>query len=213
MCFLLEKASSSPKAFPFNNAMQCTHRDRIQDKMWIKCWRLNLKYFLKAHGFKVHNISLRKIKPTKKLCDAKTAQVTHLTTSKTKSLPAMLRQPRERCHLWNSVGCETMWVSSQHGLAFLPSSSPNKALYSNSKLYWKQNAVMMDGRQWSPDLLWSDFTLKYNIQLNNDVLFQVQRLMSNTELLWAHTPPEFPVHHIISRERCLRLKAQSHAML
>lgn len=158
----------------------------IPDKMWIKCWQINLKYWLKARGFKVHNISLRKIKPTKKLCDAKTAQVTHLTTSKTKSLPAMLRQPRERCHLWNSAGCETMWVSSQHGLAFLPISSPNKALYSNSKLYWKQNAAMTDGRQWTPDLLWSDFTLKYNIHLNNDVLFQVQRLMSNTEL-YEHT--------------------------
>lgn len=111
----------------------------------------------------------------------------------------MLRQPRERCHLWNSVGCETMWVSSQHGLVFLPSSSPKKALYSNSKLYWKQNAAMMDGRQWPPDLLWFEFTLKYNIQLNNDVFFQLQRPMSNTELLQSSLPSS-AAHR---QQRCL----------
>lgn len=74
---------------------------------------------------------------------------------------------------------------------------------------------MMDGWEWTPDLLWSDFTLKYNIQLNNNVLFQEQRLMSNTELSWEHTPSEFPVQHISSRDvlHPLRLKAQSHAML
>lgn len=125
----------------------------------------------------------------------------------------MLRQPRERCHLWNSVGCETMWVSSQHGLAFLPSSPPKKALYSNSKLYWKQNAAMMDGRQWTPDLQWFHFTLKYNIQLN-DVFFQVQRLMSNTELLWARTPPEFPVQlsRTASAEMSYTLEVWKHSL-
>lgn len=169
------------------------------------------EYWLKAYGFKVHNISLRKIKPTKKVCIAKTAQVIHLTTCKTKFLSAMLRQPRERCHLWNSVGCETMWVSSQHGLAFLPSSSPKKALHSNSKLYWKQNAAMNSRStvvSFYPEI---QHTVKRCVLSSAETNEQHWTLMNmNSSRVPCPAQP-----HSISRDvlHPWGLKAQSHTML
>lgn len=101
-------------------------QQKFKANLLTQYWQINLKYCLKAPGFKVYKISFRvqtkkKNKAYQILCDFfKNVQVIHLTTSRIKSLPTMLRQPRERCHLWNSARRETMWISSQHELAFLP---------------------------------------------------------------------------------------------